>query len=273
MVSRRDYSDAVVESARSVMLEVSRILGEYQENIVVVGGWVPELLLTQASVRHVGSIDVDLALDHRRFSESGYQTILTLLLSHGYRPGKQPYIFHRTVIHGDREIIIEVDFLAGEYAGTGEKHRTQRVQDLRPRKARGVDFAFEDPVMTLIRGKLPGGGHDSVKIRVASITAFLVMKSMALKNRLKEKDAWDIYYCVRYYPGGVDALAEKFRDHLEHGLVQQALGHLAEKFSAPSAVGPTHVANFEEIINPSERALIQRDAYELIDYLLKSLGH
>lgn len=98
------------------------------------------------------------------------------------------------------------------------------------------------------------------------------MKSMALKSRLKEKDAWDIHYCVRYYPGGVDALVEEFRDLLGHGLVRQALEHLGEKFRSPSAIGPTHVANFEEIDEPTERAVIQRDVYERLDYLLKSLG-
>ncbi len=45
MVNRRDYSDEIVEAARSVQLEVIRILGEYKENIVIVGGWVPELLI------------------------------------------------------------------------------------------------------------------------------------------------------------------------------------------------------------------------------------
>ena len=68
------------------------------------------------------------------------------LLSQGYVQGKQPFIFHRTVAMGDREIIVQVDFLSGEYGGTGKSHRTQRVQDMRPRKARGVDLAFEMPV-------------------------------------------------------------------------------------------------------------------------------
>jgi len=32
------------------------------------------------------------------------------------------------------------------------------------------------------------------------------MKGMALDDRLKEKDAWDIYYCIQNYPGGLDHL-------------------------------------------------------------------
>jgi hypothetical protein len=52
-----------------------------------------------------------------------------------------------------------------------------------------------------------------VKIQVASLVSFLVMKGMALDDRLKEKDAWDIYYCVRNDPGGLDALADEVKPH------------------------------------------------------------
>ena len=272
MVKRRDYSEDIVDAARSVQLEVIRILGEYQENIVVVGGWVPELLIPDAEEKHIGSSDVDLALDHRRITEAGYQTIREHLLSHGYEQGEQPFSFQRTVIIRDREIQVDVHFLAGEYAGTGKGHRTQKVLDIQPRKARGVDLAFEMPQKINLRGRLPDGGHDVVEIQVASIPSFLVMKGMALKGRLKEKDASDIYYCLRYYPGGAEKIIEEFRPMLEYSLVIEALGNIAEKFASPTAIGPTHVADFYEIADASERELIQRDAYERINYFLRALG-
>lgn len=42
-VTFRDYSGDQVEAARSVRLELVRVLGEYRDDIVVVGGWVPQL--------------------------------------------------------------------------------------------------------------------------------------------------------------------------------------------------------------------------------------
>ena len=143
---------------------------------------------------------------------------------------------------------------------------------MHPRKARGVDLAFEMPEKITIRGNLPGGGNDVAEILVASMPSFLVMKGMALEDRLKEKDVWDIYYCVQYYPGGVDALIKELYSLLGNSLVQEALSNIAEKFSTPSAVGPTHIANFDEIEDAAERELIQRDAYERINYLLVALG-
>ena len=191
MVTRKDYLDEAVQAARSVMIELAHLLGEYRESLVLIGGWVPELLLPNRDRPHVGSIDVDLA--------------------------------------------------------------------------------FIDPIEVTVEGQLPGGGKDSVKIQVASLVTFLVMKGMALDDRLKEKDAWDINYCVRNYPGGLDALTDELRPHLGHGLVKEGLQKIAKHFASESHIGPTSVADFEEIKDPEERALIQRDAYERVTYVLSKL--
>jgi hypothetical protein len=271
MVTRKDYLDEAVEAARSVMIELVHLLREYRESLVLIGGWVPELLLPNRDRPHVGSIDVDLSLDHRTIQAEGYKTIQELLLNRGYLQGKQPFIFLRKVRTGGREITVQVDLLAGEYQGTGKSRRHQRVQDIQARKVHGCDLAFIDPIEVTVEGQLPGGGKDSVKIQVASLVTFLVMKGMALDDRLKEKDAWDIYYCVRNYPGGLDAVTDELRPHLGHGRVKEGLQKIAKHFASESHIGPTSVADFEEITDPEERALIQRDAYERVTYVLSKL--
>jgi hypothetical protein len=272
MVTRHNYSQVIVEAARSVLLELMRLLGEYQDHIVVVGGWVPELLLDKVEQMHVGSIDVDLALNHLEIDEEVYKTIREHLAAHGYAQGKQPFIFHRSVVIEDQEISVQVDFLAGEYGGRGKKHRTQHVQDMQPRKARGVDLAFVNPEEITIRGSLPGGGEDSVTIKVASIVMFIIMKAFAMHGRLKEKDAWDIYYCLMYYPGGLDELIKDLRPWIGHPIVKEALNFLAEKFESPRAVGPMHVVSFDMIDDPDERERVQRDVYERMRYVLENLA-
>ena len=271
-VTFRDYSGDLVGAAHSVLLELVRLLGEYRDDLVVVGGWVPQLILPAEPLKHVGSIDVDLAFNHRNLQDAGYATIQKLLLSRGYEQDhRQPFIFHRTVTVGGNPIKVQVDFLAGEYAGTGNVHRTQRVQAGRARKARGCDLAFDLFVETEIRGELPGGGADQVMVRVSSVIAFLVMKGMALHNRLKEKDAWDIYFTLANYPGGLDALAAEIQPHLDHSLVQEGLRKIAGKFATVTHTGPKFVADFEDIQEPEERAALMRDTFEKMDYLLRAL--
>jgi hypothetical protein len=41
----RDYSADQVEAARSILLELEHLLGEYRDDIVVIGGWAPQLIL------------------------------------------------------------------------------------------------------------------------------------------------------------------------------------------------------------------------------------
>lgn len=223
VIKRTDYTAEAVEAARSVLLELTRLLGEYRESMVIVGGWVPQLLIHHAPRQHIGSLDVDVALNHRTLREVGYKTIMQLLIACGYRQAEQPFIFFRKVKVGERTFEVEVDFLAGEYSGTTRSHRTQKVQDIRPRKARGCDLAVSLATETTLSGTLPEGGKDTATLRVASIVPFLVMKAMALAGRLMEKDAWDIFYCIRYYPGGNNKLVEEFEPHLGNDLVQEAL--------------------------------------------------
>jgi hypothetical protein len=97
------------------------------------------------------------------------------------------------------------------------------------------------------------------------------MKGMAMEIRMKEKDAYDIYYCLLNYPGGIDALSEEFRPHLHHGLVKEGLQKIAGKFSSEKEFGPKSVADFEEIDDPDEQERIQRDAYERVNALLSKL--
>jgi hypothetical protein len=256
MVTRRDYTTEAVDAARSVLIELVHLLGEYKDDIVIIGGWIPEILLPHFSGPHVGSMDVDIALNHQKISEERYKMIQDLLQSRGYQQGDQPFIFFRTVKVGDKEIKVEVNLMAGEYEGTSKSHRHQKVQGIRARKVRGCDLVFKMSKEIRIEGILPNGAHDTVTVRIASIVPFLVMKGMAMETRIKEKDAYDIYYSIFNYPGGIDALAEEFRPHLHHGLVREGLQKIAGKFSSETAYGPESVADFEAIDNPEERERI-----------------
>ena len=271
MVSRYDYNDRLVSAAHSVLLELVRVLGEYKDDLIVVGGWVPALLLPSIRNGHIGSVDIDIALDHRTAGKNVYRTIKKLLESRGYEEAEQPYVFYRKLVIEDEEVAVEVDFLAGEYSGTGRSHRTQPVQDIRARKTRGCELAFDLNKVLTIDGALPGGAHDSATIRVASIVPFIVMKGMALNDRLKEKDAYDVYYCLNNYPGGLDAIINEFKPHITNSLVLEGLQKIDGKFASVNHFGPRSIADFNAITDTDERERVQRDSFERVDYFLRGL--
>lgn len=69
-----DYSEGQKTAAYMVLGEIVNLLGEFSEDLRIIGGWVPSLLYPNSE--HIGSIDVDILLNqlHIRRAE-GYKTI------------------------------------------------------------------------------------------------------------------------------------------------------------------------------------------------------
>jgi hypothetical protein len=67
-----DYSARQTEAARRALVDVGQVLASFRDSIVVVGGWVPDLLLPVSDEPHVKSIDVDLALDAAKLTDGRY---------------------------------------------------------------------------------------------------------------------------------------------------------------------------------------------------------
>jgi hypothetical protein len=129
--------------------------------------------------------------------------------------------------------------------------------------------------MVAVRGAMPMGGTNQVAIAVCSIPALLAMKGHALNGRYKQKDAYDIYYCIRNYPTGVTALAEDCRPLLEHASGAQGYGVINEKFDTPNGHGPTCVRNFVErsrLLADRNAEQWQQDAFGQVDAWLRALG-
>ncbi|MFO7773838.1 MAG: hypothetical protein R6V59_07915 [Dehalococcoidia bacterium] len=275
MVRQGDYRETEVQACSFVLLEIMTALGAFRDNVVVVGGNVPSLLIPSTKEKHPGTLDIDLALDFGHISDGTYRTIVETLRARGYyqKEQEQPFIFYRDIEdRSGSKITVEINLLAGEYGGTGKGHRHQKVQDARARKARGCDLVFGSAVRVNLAGTLPSGARNEVIVKVSSIGPFLVMKGMALWGRMKEKDAYDIYYCCRNYPGGLTALVKAVRPLVRNKLAREGLGKIRTKFATVDGIGPSWVTDFLEITDEEERARVQREAFELVNTLLEKLG-
>ncbi len=86
-MNKSEYPTDETQAALSVLAELLTYLGPYREDIVVIGGWVP-FLLTQGVAKdepHVGSLDVDLALNAAGISDEAYARIEKILEKRGFR--------------------------------------------------------------------------------------------------------------------------------------------------------------------------------------------
>lgn len=121
-------------------------------------------------------------------------------------------------------------------------------------------------------GVLPNASLDTATVQVASLDSFLVMKGIALADRMKEKDAYDIYFCIRIFPGGLEAVVDELKPSLPNSLVLEGLQNIAKLFASPDHFGPSAVADFEEIDDAVERELVRRDVFERVSFVVRKLN-
>ena len=83
------------EAARAVLLEVLNALGAMRDHLVIVGGWVPDLLYP--SRNHMGSLDVDLAVSPSAIGGNAYSSIRKRLTQLGYTMQESPTRFFKHI--------------------------------------------------------------------------------------------------------------------------------------------------------------------------------
>jgi hypothetical protein len=273
-----EYDNRTTDAVRSVLVEIGQILGSFRGKFAVIGGAVPWLLLNQDEMPHVGTLDVDLGLDHEALAEGEYATLVEALRENGYDQNDRYKRFQliRTVPPSDDgpAINVVVDFLMPRDAKP-QKNDPPLIDNFAVIKASGADLALRFYEMVALTGTMPGGGENRVEIAVCSIPALLAMKGYALKGRLKEKDAYDVYYCVRNYPDGPEALAEACKAVLEHESGAEGYASIAEKFDKVDGFGPTCVRKFveqEQVLRDRSPDEWQQDAFGQVDAWLRALG-
>ncbi|EIP98348.1 protein of unknown function (DUF1814) [Opitutaceae bacterium TAV1] len=271
---RNDYGNRQTEAARRVLVDLGQVLASFADCLVVVGGWVPDLLLPDAEEPHIGSIDVDLALDAARLRDGRYAELLQLLLdTRRYRPGAKAFqlVVDVDLHDGEEPVQVEVEFLAPKQVKLA-RSRPGRISGFRVLQTEGCDVAFEAPVEHEITGRNVRGAGNTVRLRVASLADFLIMKALAIGGRDRPKDAYDFCYCLEHCPEGLPRLVDVWRQRTPPRLLQISLAILREKFVTVDAFGPQQVVEFHNSPQEEERAMQARRAFELVQEFLRHFG-
>jgi hypothetical protein len=265
-----DYSEGQRDAAHRVLVELCSLFTQYQDDIRIIGGWVPELLFPDQG--HVGSVDVDMLINHLTLEDEGYQTMARILLKNGYKQHPEKYFsFIKEVVVNGVPFDVDGDILAGMYGGTRRGKHSQHIQGLKAMKATGGDFAFKfEPRQVKLEAPRPDGAIDTARVNVVALVPYFVMKTAAM-GRGKAKDAYDIYFLIKHYPGGAKQLALEFSGSSETPIVREMREKLSEKFASVDHAGPVDVANFMDLSDEQEIEMIHRDAFEQVQALLSSI--
>jgi predicted nucleotidyltransferase len=220
------------------------------DDVVAVGGLVPSLLIeqNQAAVgfsRHVGTMDLDLGLAFALVDEQRYEAVTQRLRRAGFEPdtNEQGKITRQRWRISERPVT--VDFLietndAKEHAG-----KLMNIEgDFAAIIAPGLNLAFKDRQKVTLRGRTILDEEAERDVWVCGPGAFVVLKALAFHLRGENKDAYDLYYVVRNYGGGIADVTARLRPLLSDQSAKAALEYLRSDFNNREATGPRRVAQF-----------------------------
>lgn len=279
-----DYTSDELEVSKSVLVELFLILKSYSDALVLVGGWAPYFILKRFKkpdneFEHVGSIDIDVAINPKIVSSIEYATMVELLEKKGYvqrldKVGNPiPFSFVRNVKAHGKEYTIHVDFLSSEYdIFLAKKPRHRKIQPgLKARTMHGCEIVFDHNFEEEITATLPDGGEARTKIKIADVVSSITTKGITLGERLNNKDAYDLFSIIANYKDGVDSVAEEIRAFLSNELVKEAISNIQDKFANEKSAGPFMVANFLDGDEETKRRYIA-DSFIVISEFLKLIS-
>ena len=284
-----DYDDHATQACERVLVTLLRGLGPWKHCVYLVGGLTPRYLVPDppAGVRpHAGTRDVDLVVDLSLLVKvEAYRTLERNFRDLDLRratneDGSRPS--WRWESRTDARTLVIVELLSDDPGGT--VRRAAALPD--QRRVSAMHIPHVSIVRDLhqdveIQAELLGGrGIVRERVRHADIVSFVCLKAFAFDDRLEDKDAYDLLYCIENVPGGVAATAQAFRDAIgrtSHGdTILSALEILRQRFATDPNVdgyrkdGPAAVAAFEhdDLPDPDRRALRRRNVSTVIQHLL-----
>ncbi len=247
------YTPRDVALVRSACLSLATFLGDFLDDLVVVGGLVPTLLipveeLEEGKPVHIGTQDLDLGIGLALLDQSRYVELVAQLRAAGFVPdateqGKPSNYRWKHSVES-----VTVDFLIAPGGSTPVAGNTKvRIIDehLSAFLAVGLPLAFEDRRKVSLAGKTLRGEDATRELWVAGAGAFIVLKALACKGLGLNKDAYDLVYVLENYgTEHVTEVAAALRPLLNHPATEEAIAVLRSEFGTATSVGPMRAAAF-----------------------------
>ena len=238
-----EYDPHHAALAEAAFLTVWAGLGRWHGDLVLIGGLVPKYLcgdLTKPrSLPRPATLDVDLGISLA--TDSGqYGSLRWELQGQGFKANAtQPSRMEKVI--GD--ITVPVDFLVEHPPRTTG---SAQVEDITASIFPGVARALATAREVAITGVDLHGAEQRLTARICEVGPFLALKLRAFCDRQQPKDAFDIFYTILHYDGGIEAAIAAFAEEVRLGnpACTDALRTLREHFASETSPGPVKASHF-----------------------------
>jgi Nucleotidyl transferase AbiEii toxin, Type IV TA system len=276
---RSGYRPAETEQVKSACLTVAVTLGALMDELCIVGGLVPTLLIDHqaqaapgTSDTHSGTNDLDIGLAVGLLNDHQYTEISRRLRQEGFIPDRNERGNPTPQRWKLANLNVTVDFLLPPIPGADRGGRVHNLEgDFGALIAPGLELAFDERHQIDIDARALTGEAVSRKVPVCGPGAFIVLKTLAFADRGEPKDAYDLTYVLRRWPGGRAEIAARISEHATRhpAVIQEALQKLARDFATPDSLGPQRAAAFEGLVDEDLHAAAA-DAHGYVDDLLRA---
>ncbi len=248
-----EYRAYPIDVIRETCLYVATVLGDVMESdLVVVGGVVPSLLLPAGGLPagvepHVGTVDLDLGLRSELLDRARYQAVSERLRTAGFTAcvNERGKVTRQTWRIEGTQGGATIDFLIPGRELLAKADRLQNLErDWAAVITPALPLAFRNRALVDLAGRTIHGERAERRIPVCGAGAFVVLKAIAFRNRGEPKDAYDLFFVVRNFGSGPEAVAGELSPLLDDAWARKAIDYLDEDFCEIDSVGPKRVAKF-----------------------------
>ena len=268
------YDHAQSALVRATCLYIATKLGDLLDEIVVVGGLAPYLLVDQddlpaGSDAHAGTMDLDMGLALAILNEERYRDLGARLRDAGFEAdlNDQGNLRLQTWT-APAPHPVRVDFLIPPADDTAEGGTLLHIEsDLAAIVTPGLELAFKDRRLKELSGRIPSGALATRSIPVCGPGAFTVLKALAFGNRTENKDAYDLFYVWRGV--GLHDVVASLASLEASPYIDNALSVIERDFSNHDGPGPVGAARF---IARDLDDNVQADVVGYAHELLRAMG-
>ncbi len=238
-MSDPERSRAARDLAERALVRLVQQYGDVPE-FVLLGGLVPDLLCSNAALRHIGTTDVDVQVDLEIQGGSVNGARLERALGRaGFRQDSERV--WRWKDESAPGMVVKIEFLADQDDVPNQSVVSfDQCESLGAVNLRGSGFASRDYELRPITAEVDGVTV-SVQLRVATLPAYSLAKVHAAHGRGLTKDWYDVAYVLLHNDGGgpgaaADRVIDRFGAMIV-GSTETALAELSANFTDADSQG------------------------------------
>lgn len=243
------YPPIHLSMLRRVLADIYTAFGDLSENLYLVGGLVPDILVKNKLSylrEHLGTLDIDLAVKFAVSEKNKYRSLYNILRSLGFEKQKTDdgidAMNHSFIKHESGYKPIVLDLITDDKFAPAADKLKEIAPNVDAVKFRGVYLVFNDFIAVDIGA---AGTRKSVRIKIPNIIPFLTLKAFTYSDEENRtaKDAYDIWYTIVNFENGPESVKEELLKYGGNRDVKDAFKAIYHYFNNESSLGTRDVAN------------------------------